>query len=303
MKYLAVNSTDNSEFNLNCYPSKKENTVANILISHGLAEHSARYQAFAEFLSISGFQVFTYDHRGHGKRITDKNSQGVFADNNGWKIVVSDLACALKTINRKYPNLKINLIGHSMGALIGLAGLQNTNKVNKFVMSGSFLQPPIIQMLQSLVLKIESMRLGNMGYSNVMNFLVFGLFNKAIKNSQTPNDWLSCNQDSVNDYFKDPNCGFIVSNSIWNDLLLGSKYTFMPKNLSKLDSHLDIVLMSGHEDVVGNFGNGPKRILKLLHQNNINAQLKLYKSMRHEIFNEIDNQVVYDEIMSFLRDE
>ena len=79
-----------------------------------------------------------------------------------------------------------------MGALIGLAGLQNTNKVNKFVMSGSFLQPPIIQMLQSLVLKIESMRLGNMGYSNVMNFLVFGLFNKAIKNSQTPNDWLSC---------------------------------------------------------------------------------------------------------------
>ena len=38
-----------------------------------------------------------------------------------------------------------------MGALIGLAGLQNTNKVNKFVMSGSFLQPPIIQMLQSLV--------------------------------------------------------------------------------------------------------------------------------------------------------
>ena len=52
MKYLAVNSTDNSEFNLNCYPSKKENTVANILISHGLAEHSARYQAFAELSLI-----------------------------------------------------------------------------------------------------------------------------------------------------------------------------------------------------------------------------------------------------------
>ena len=61
------------------------------------------------------------------------------------------------------------------------------------------------------------------------------------------------------------------------------------KNLSKLDSHLDIFLMSGHEDVVGNFGNGPKRILKLLHQNNINAKLKLFKSMRHEILNEIDN--------------
>ena len=61
--------------------------------------------------------------------------------------------------------------------------------------------------------------------------------------------------------------------------------------------------MSGHEDVVGNFGDGPERILKLLHQNNINAKLKLYKSMRHEILNEIDNHVVYDEIISFLIDE
>lgn len=303
MKYLAVNSTDNSEFNLNCYPSKKENTFANILISHGLAEHSARYHNFAEFLSISGFQVFTYDHRGHGQRISNRNPKGVFADHDGWKIVVSDLLCALNTVNRKYPHLKINLIGHSMGALIGLACLQDTNKVNKFVMSGSFLQSLIIQILQSLVLRIESIRLGNMGYSNLMHFLVFGLFNKSIKNSQTPNDWLCCNQDIVNDYFRDPNCGFIVSNSIWNDLLLGSKNTYTPKNLSNLASHLDIFLISGLEDVVGNFGNGPKRILKLLHHNNINAKLKLYKSMRHEILNEIDNEVVYDEILSFLTDE
>ena len=185
MKYLAVNSTDNSEFNLNCYPSKKENTVANILISHGLAEHSARYQAFAEFLSISGFQVFTYDHRGHGKRITDKNSQGVFADNNGWKIVVSDLACALKTINRKYPNLKINLIGHSMGALIGLAGLQNTNKVNKFVMSGSFLQP-IITRLGLIKSSIALPSLRNSGFDTtsklafLLCFLIMLLISKEV---------------------------------------------------------------------------------------------------------------------------
>ncbi|GIS25173.1 MAG: hypothetical protein CM15mP126_4160 [Gammaproteobacteria bacterium] len=31
-----------------------------------------------------------------------------------------------------------------------------------------------------------------------------------------------------------------VSNSIWNDLLLGSKIPICQKNLSKLDSHLDI---------------------------------------------------------------
>ena len=42
---------------------------ASIIILHGMAEHHKRYYTFAKFLNSNGFDVYLYDHRGHG---TDK---------------------------------------------------------------------------------------------------------------------------------------------------------------------------------------------------------------------------------------
>ena len=41
-----------------------------ILINHGMAEHQQRYKEFINFLNLNGINVFIYDHRGHGNRIT-----------------------------------------------------------------------------------------------------------------------------------------------------------------------------------------------------------------------------------------
>jgi pimeloyl-ACP methyl ester carboxylesterase len=38
-----------------------------VLICHGLAEHSRRYEGFAEALAASGYHVYAHDHRGHGE--------------------------------------------------------------------------------------------------------------------------------------------------------------------------------------------------------------------------------------------
>ncbi|MCP4997172.1 MAG: alpha/beta hydrolase, partial [Hyphomicrobiales bacterium] len=37
-----------------------------VQINHGLGEHGARYQRFAEFLNASGYDAYVHDHRGHG---------------------------------------------------------------------------------------------------------------------------------------------------------------------------------------------------------------------------------------------
>ena len=38
-----------------------------IIISHGMSEHSMRYDKLASFLVDEGFLVSAHDHRGHGK--------------------------------------------------------------------------------------------------------------------------------------------------------------------------------------------------------------------------------------------
>ena len=37
-----------------------------VQISHGMAEHAARYERFAEALTKAGYAVYANDHRGHG---------------------------------------------------------------------------------------------------------------------------------------------------------------------------------------------------------------------------------------------
>ena len=37
-----------------------------VVILHGLAEHHNRYREFTLFLNSCGYDVYLYDHRGHG---------------------------------------------------------------------------------------------------------------------------------------------------------------------------------------------------------------------------------------------
>ena len=51
---------------------------AAIHINHGMAEHAARYQRFAEALYDRGYAVFAQDHRGHGATTAPDAQQGSF---------------------------------------------------------------------------------------------------------------------------------------------------------------------------------------------------------------------------------
>ncbi len=39
---------------------------ANVVLCHGIGEHSGRYEGFASYLSEKGFGVFATDFAGHG---------------------------------------------------------------------------------------------------------------------------------------------------------------------------------------------------------------------------------------------
>ena len=61
-----------------------------VLIAHGMSEHHSRYLEFTAFLNHCGYDVFLYDHRGHG---TDKKLEelGIFAEKDGDIKVTQDL--------------------------------------------------------------------------------------------------------------------------------------------------------------------------------------------------------------------
>ena len=87
-----------------------------VQLVHGIAEHIARYDAFARFLNAQGYIVVGNDHLGHGSSMARPENPGYFADREGWTHVSNDVRTLQILTMRHFPNLPYFLFGHSMGA-------------------------------------------------------------------------------------------------------------------------------------------------------------------------------------------
>src|SRR5262249_47193089 len=87
-------------------------------VSHGMAEHAARYERFAEALTRAGYLVYVNDHRGHGKTAQRDEDLGYFADHDGFDRAVRDLVELIASERRANPGLDVFLFGHSMGSYL-----------------------------------------------------------------------------------------------------------------------------------------------------------------------------------------
>jgi len=71
------------------------------------------------------------------------------------------------------------------------------------------------------------------------------------------------------------------------------------KNIQKAPKDLPILLISGQDDPIGNFGKGVKKVYKLFKKHHTNVNIKLYRNARHEILNEPIKTEVYQDILNF----
>ena len=299
MEKISVTTGNKNTFYVSHYSiDSKPKVIVQIL--HGMAEHQRRYHDFINYLNHQGITVFIHDHLGHGNRVTEKNIKGFFAEQDGWNAVVNDAKSVSEIIKNLYPDVPLTLLGHSMGSYIGLALIELFNFYDLCILSGSSKPSKILLLLQKILLNSEVKKNGLKGYSKKIDKLIFGGFNKQIKGARTPHDWLSHDQNSVQDYLDDPLCGFMVTNSLWLDLAIGMESIYATKAIQAISNELPILLLAGANDPVGNNGKGPTQIYKLLHKLEKNVELKLFEDMRHEALNELNNSKVYDHIYTYI---
>ncbi len=91
-----------------------ENPKAVVQVIHGFAEHSGRYKNVVDQLEPSGFAIYAHDLRGHGKSEGDQN----FVESMDQ--FVEDEKKFYDVIKKKHSNLKIFMLGHSMGSGVAM---------------------------------------------------------------------------------------------------------------------------------------------------------------------------------------
>lgn len=280
-------------------PEKEERAKAIIQIAHGMSEHSNRYSEFSNYLAQSGFVIFANDHAGHGKSLDQSGTKGFFGDQGGRDTLVKDMHLLSEIARRQYPELPFFLIGHSMGSFLSrkyttiyreeLTGAVyiGTGGANPFI--------DIVIRLSEWATKIK----GNKSPGKLVNKLAFGRFNQRIVHPKTEFDWLSLNDENVQNYLTDPNCGFIFTNSAFYELFSLIKEVTDDSWAGQIPEKLPILLLSGAEDPVGDYGEGVIKTQELLIKHYLtDVSLKLYDEMRHEILNERNKLQVY----SFIKD-
>jgi len=106
-----------------------------VVLMHGFAEHSRRYDEVAAFLLRRGIAVCRIDARGHGR------SSGQRGDIASYDDYVGDLCAYVERVVPLAPGRPLALLGHSNGGLIAIRALQSgLPSVSSLVLTNPYLQ-------------------------------------------------------------------------------------------------------------------------------------------------------------------
>jgi len=106
-----------------------------LLIVHGLAEHSGRYENVVNHFVPLGYAIYGIDHLGHGKSEGERVYVKRFDDYTSTLKVYFDKICQWQ------PDKQIFLVGHSMGGLIGAVYLPD----HQAELAGAVLSGPAVK--------------------------------------------------------------------------------------------------------------------------------------------------------------
>lgn len=272
-----------------------DNPKGIVQFSHGMAEHKERYFDFMQYLNERGYICVIHDHRGHGASVKSKNDYGYFYTENA-DYIVDDLFQVTEYVCDMYPGLEVTLFSHSMGTLVARCYLKKYDGyINRLILCG----PPTENSAASLGLALAKIikpfykdKKGN------------GLLNKmAFAGYELENRWLSKNSENVDQYEADELCGFLFTTNGFINLFQLMVKAFDKKDWKVTNSELPILMIAGQEDPVIQ-GKDKFEQLKqfLVSVGYKNVSSKLYPTLKHEILNEKENQMIYEDVYVFIND-
>jgi len=280
-----------------------------VQIVHGLAEHAKRYARVAEALCNDGYICYANDARGHGRTagdLTEKTlagNAGVLGS-NGWRGVVNDLHELTNIIKKEHPDLSIFLIGHSWGAMLSQDYIQDWgNELKGVILSGTNGKVrTLVVKAGKLIIKSEIKKRAPTEPSQKMHDMNFKSNNHDwdMDEDATGFEWLSRDKEEVQKYIDDPWCGFVSPASLWLEFLHGFEKIYDSKLEQNIPKDLPIHFISGSLCVIGNKTKSVTAMINRLNKYGIkDVTHKFYEDARHEIFNEINRDEVYQDVINW----
>ena len=284
------------------WSDETKNPIGILQIIHGMAEYIDRYDDFARFMVGKGFVVVGDDHLGHGDSVGENGTYGYFCKKDPATVLVRDEHRLKKLMEAKYPGVPYYILGHSMGSFIARNYLNRYGSgIQGMIVMGTGNQSKALLSASKVLVGLTGFFCGEKHVAKFINKLAFGTYNRAIEDAKTNVDWLTKDETIVDKYIADECCGFTFTVNGFRGLFELIYRLQKPKNFVNIPKQIPVFFVSGEEDPVGDYGEGVIGAKNDLVRAGLeNVSMKLYPGDRHEILNETDKDIVYQDIYEWL---
>lgn len=281
----------------------EQTPVGIVQILHGMREHMGRYEDFARFLNSAGYVVCGHDYIGHGRTALRWGYYGYFGKSQGAKYLVEDGALLTKILAEKYPNLPLFLLGHSMGSLIGRIEITKVPQLlSGFICMGTLGKNKAAPLFRAFVAGTAKSK-GPRANSLIANKMMDTLTGRGMSPAENIDNWLTHDLEQVQRYSEDPHTRFRFTVQGYADLLDLLIAANRSKWYQKVPKNLPILLVSGGQDPISNLAEDLPEIERGLYREQVqDVRCIIYEGMRHEVLNEIDHDIVYQDILDWIND-
>lgn len=273
-------------------------------ISHGMVEFIERYIPFAEFLTEKGYMVVGHDHIGHGASVSTQEDWGYFYEENPSDIVVEDMHKLRSLIQEENADMPYFMLGHSMGSFMlrKYLAIHNDNLRGAIIMGTGFIPESMTNLALKLTAVVAKLR-GSKHRSKLIQSLAFGADYKGfdMTGEKTEDSWLTKDVEIVKTYYNEPRCTYMFTVNGYKGLFEAVNFSCNPENAAKLPKKLPLFIVSGAQDPVGGLGKGVKDVYDMYKDTGMHdLTYKLYENDRHEILNETDKQMVFEDLLAWM---
>jgi alpha-beta hydrolase superfamily lysophospholipase len=247
-------------------------------LMHGVGEHAGRYGALIDALTADGYTVYADDHRGHGRTGMAQHKGDATKlgrpGPGGLRAAVASLWQFTQLIRAENPALPLILLGHSGGSIIAQMLINDhPDAYDAFVLSGSALRVPGSMTPGRLNARWQTE--GAMG-----------------------TEWLSSDLEVGRAFIEDPLTTMTEAPQLFSPL---DQLRFFGRPRKNLGRDIPGLLLVGRDDPVG----GPRSVHKLADAYRKRSGLTdvttfVYPGARHEIFNEVMQDVVRGDLLAWL---
>lgn len=267
----------------------EEEIKAVLQITHGMTEHTGRYEAFAEYLSIRGIAVAGFDLRGHGKNTGDPNVAS-FGE-GGWDASIGDMRLFFERLEQRFPEIPHYMLGFSLGSFLLREYLgKYPEGVAGAIIMGTGYQPGWLLSIMMGIVKGQIKKAGFDNTTDLVKRLSFGTYNLKFKPNRTAADWLCADQEALDKHLADPLVRKNISSGLFWELLGSMKRTGNADTYKTWDKGIPILLLSGQDDPVGDSGKGIQRVFAQMKKANIpNVTFQAFPGARHDLLHEEAN--------------